>query len=72
VSGHRYKTIDPELMKFARPLQSEDKCLASLVICKVREPVVTGEGHKMRLPRVMKAFESAWQEDQLSDKTAAG
>jgi hypothetical protein len=31
-------------------LQSEDKCLASLVVCKVRKPVVTGEGHKMRLP----------------------
>jgi hypothetical protein len=44
--------------------------LADLVICKVREPVVTGKSHKMRLSGVMKAFESAWHEDQFSEKLA--
>jgi hypothetical protein len=70
VFGHRYEPINPELIKFARPLQSDDKRLADLVISKVREPVVTGKSHKMRLPGVMKAFESAWHEDQFSEKLA--
>ncbi len=70
VFGHRYKSIDPELIESARPLQKNDKRLASLVIGKVREPVVTGECHKMRLPRVMEALESTWHEGQFSEKPA--
>jgi hypothetical protein len=37
----------------------------------VREPVVTGEGHKMRLPGMMKALESIWHEDRCSEKPMA-
>jgi hypothetical protein len=70
VLGHRDKSIDPELIESARPLQSNDERLANLVIRKVREPVVTGEGHKMRLPRLMEALEPTWHEDQFSEKLA--
>jgi hypothetical protein len=68
VFWHRYEPIDPKPIEFARPLQSDDNRLANLVVCEMWQPVVTGEGHKMRLSGVMKAFESAWHEVQFSDK----
>jgi hypothetical protein len=48
----------------------DELSLAGLFICKVWEPVVTGEGHKMRLPRVMEALEPTWHENQFGEKLA--
>jgi hypothetical protein len=69
--GHYYKSIDAELISLARSLKCGNKSLAGSVICKVGEPVVAGEGYKVRLAAVVKAREPAWHEDQFSDKKAS-
>ena len=68
--GHDDVGVDAPGGAATSVLQTAQEQVVDLRRVEIRASAVTTEGNKMRLPRLVKAMETAWHETTLDDLTA--